>query len=107
MRIVDQAKQWTSLRCLRQQAQDRERDQKPVIPSAHTQTKRSTESPRLRAGKLLEVTEDRPQELMQRRERKLGFRLDPDAPEQLHLRHAHTRVLEQRRLAHTSLAADD
>ncbi len=61
-----------------------------------------------RIGQAVAQPEDRSQQLMQAGERELGFRLDANGGEDLHVRGLGARpcVLQQRRLADTGIAAD-
>src|SRR4029453_17879014 len=92
---------------LSQEAQDGQGDEKAVVSSSRCQAPRSPERIRLRPRHLLELLQDRAQELLQGRERERRLRLDSGASKDLHPRGLLARVLQQRRLAAPPPPGDD
>src|SRR4029453_3623564 len=67
-------------------------NRKPGVPPTRCQAQRSSEGIRLRLRHLLEVTQDRAQELVQGRERERRLRLDSGAGQHSHAGPSHARV---------------
>jgi len=107
VRVVDEAQQRPLLRRLSQEAQDGQGNEKAVVATTRCQAKRSSEGIRLRLRHLLEVTQDRAQELVQGRERERRLRLDTVAGEHSHVGPSLASVLQQCRLPDPRLTADD
>jgi hypothetical protein len=107
LRVVHQADQRPLLGHLREQAQRAHTDQEAVGALGGGEPEGAPERGRLGSGKPLDMVEHGPDELMQGREGQLRLRLDAGAPQHPHvLRGAVGGIGEQRRLAHTDLAAN-
>ena len=104
--IVHHAQHRALVRGLRQQAQHRKADEEPIRDRSRSQPERGRQRIALRAGKPIEPIQDRPTQLMQRRERELDLRLEPDRAQDPQIRCRPDRVLEQRRLPDPRLAGD-
>lgn len=107
LRVVDQAQQRTLSRCVREQAQDCQRDEKSLLASASRQAERSAERVGLRIREPAHVSHRREQELVRRGERELRLRRDADTAQNEHVTSLLACVLEQRRLADSRVAAND
>ena len=108
LRVVHQADQRPLLGHLREQAQRRHADQEAVGALGSGHPEGALQGGRLRTWKPFDMVEHGPDELMQGGERQLRLRLDAGPPQHPHLlRGTIGGVGEQRRLAHTDLAAND
>ena len=107
LRIIDQAEKRAPLGRLRQQAQDRQGNEKAVVARTRLQAKRPPQGARLRFRKRLEIAKNGPDELVQGGEGKLCLRLDPAAAEHLHPGGSLACIREQSRLTGPRLTADD
>ena len=90
---------------LRQQAQHRQPDQKPIRCVPSPQPERHAQRVPLRDGKPIEPIQQRCTQLLQRRERKLHLRLHTRSPHRPEPWRGPDRALHQRRLANPRLAA--
>ena len=105
VRVVDDAQQRLRIGGRREQAQDRHRDEEAVLHALGRQPERAPQRGGLHVGQLVGDVEHRPQQLVQPGERQLGLGLDAGAGEHPHPVGARQRVLQQRRLADSRLAA--
>ena len=103
--VVDQAKDRAVTRRLSEQAEERERAQETIVHLIGGQAERGAKRRRLRSGQTVDKRHARPDELMQRGERKLVLGLHAGAPKDLGLRGSTGAELEQRRLADARLPA--
>ena len=103
--VVDQAKDRAVTRRLSEQAEERERAQETIVHLIGGQAERGAKRRRLRSGQTVDKRHARPDELMQRGERKLVLGLHAGAPKDLGLRGNTGAELEQRRLADARLPA--
>ena len=90
---------------LREQAQDRQTDQKAIRRRPGTDTERGQQRITLRNRETLDAIQHRRQQLMQPGERQLHLRLDTGGAHHPAARRLRDQVLQQRRLAHTRFAA--
>lgn len=107
VRVVHDAEQRLLLRCLGEQAQRRKRDEEAVVAHARCQAKRSTQGRRLRLRKILHEAKHRTDDLMQRREGQVRFRLDSTTAKDVHVAGLLARVFQEGRFADAGLARDD
>ena len=105
--IVHDAKQRLLVRSLREQAQHADGDQETVARLARRESESTAQRVSLRLWDSVDLVEYRQQDPLQRGERELRLRLDPDAPEDAQVLRTLDRVAEERRLADPWLAADD
>jgi hypothetical protein len=105
--IVDKDEYGSSLCELRNQLQDCNRDEKAIIPGPLPETERATQCALLRRGKRVQITESRPDELVQRGERELGLGFHSTCTEHVHVCRTLARVIEQGRLPDAGLAAEN
>jgi hypothetical protein len=96
LRIVDETKERLAFCCLGEQAQGCERDKEAVPSSPLRQAESSAKGSRLRLWKILYVTKDRVDDLVQRGKRELRLRLDAGAAEHAHAVGLVARVLQER-----------
>jgi hypothetical protein len=107
LRIVHQADQGPLLGDLREQTQDAHTNQEAVGALGGGEPEGTLQGGRLGTWKPLDMVEHGPDELMQGRERQLRLRLDAGPPQHPHPPAGTVGgVGEQRRLAHTNLAAN-
>src|SRR5262249_13493140 len=107
VRVVDEAQDRPLFGELGQDRQAGREDEKALLPSPRFQADSGPERGRLRAGKPVDVSEGGPQQLVERGEGELGLRLDAARGQDVHVGGAVASVLQQRRLAHAGLAAQD
>src|ERR687896_1749225 len=103
--IVDQADERGLFRGLRKQSEDGDRDQEALIAAAPLHAEGRSQGTLLRWRESLELWKHRPENLVQSGEGKLRLRLYAAASEQLRLRCAPGRVLEQGGFADSRLAS--
>src|SRR5918996_851423 len=84
LRIIDETKERLAFCRLGEQAQGCERDKEAVPGSPLRQAESSAKGSRLRLWKILYVTEDGADDLVQRGKGELRLRLDAGAPEHAH-----------------------
>jgi hypothetical protein len=106
VRIVDEDENGPSLRELRDQLQDGDRDEEAIVPGPLSEAERAAQRALLRRGKRVQITERRPDELVQRGEGELRLGFHSARSEHLHVRRPLARVLEQGRLADPGIAAE-
>jgi hypothetical protein len=107
VRIVDHAKQRFVLSRLGEQAERGKRDEEAIVAPTRGQAKRPTQRHRLRSGKILDKTEHRADDLVQRRKGQVRLRFDPAASKDAHVTGSLARVLQKGRLADAGLARND
>jgi hypothetical protein len=107
LRVIDQADQRTLLRDLRQQTQNRQRNQEAVWSAALRQPERHLQRVSLRSREELQATEHGRAQLMNAGERKLHLGLDARRARDATSGGALEHVIEQRGLADAGLAAQD
>ena len=107
VRIVDETQHRLTFGCFREETENCERDEKPVLAAPGRQAECSAEGGGLRLGQALEVPEGRAEDLLQGSEGELRLRLDPGAAEHAHVAGSTASVFQERRLADTRLAGDD
>jgi hypothetical protein len=105
--VVDEAQKGAALGRLRKQAEDGERDEEELLPSAILQSEGAAKRTGLWRREPFEVVQDGAHELVEPRERKLRLPLDPATPEHAHVGGLSARVIEERGLAHSRLAMED
>jgi hypothetical protein len=107
VRVVDHTQHGPPLGHLGEQAEDGHRGQEPVVVAATLQAERGPKGRGLGPGQAPDLTEDRPQQLVQAGEGQLGLGLDAARLQDLHVGSMLDGILEQRRLPRTSLPAQD
>ena len=105
LRVINHTHKRLLLGHLRQQAQHRQPDQKPIRRVPRPQPERHAQRVLLRGRKPVQPIEHRRAQLLQGRERELHLRLDTDRPHDPEPRRGPDRGLQQRRLADPRLAA--
>ena len=103
--VVHDADERSLFRNVRQQTQHRQADEEPVRRVAGAQTERSAKRTALRAGKVLQVIEERCAQLLQPRVRELHLRLDANRPGNAAPGRVPHQILQQRALADSGLPA--
>jgi hypothetical protein len=106
VRVVHEAQNGPVVRRDREQAQRPGADQEARVDRL-PEAERAAEGGRLALGDLVEEVLERPEQLVQRRERELGLGLDPAGAEDSHPGCPRLGVVEQRALADPRLAAED
>jgi hypothetical protein len=107
VRIVDEAEDRSLLGQLREESQAGRRDEKAVVPRGLADPESTSQSICLRARERLKQGDGWPDQLMQRRKREVGLRLDPPGCENVHVLGPVTGVRKQRALADPRFAAQD
>jgi hypothetical protein len=106
MRVVDDTHEWLLLGGLGEQAEDRQSHQEWIrcrVRRPPNQAGRDAKRLSLRLWEALHQLEKRGAQLLDRRERKLYLRLDPERPDDPKPPRGLDRLFEQRRLADTRL----
>jgi len=103
LRVIDHADKWSLLGHIGQQAQYRQPHQEPVRRAASAQPRRRAQRVALRAGKVIQVIQHGPAQLMQPREGQLHLRLHAGRPGDPAVRRTPHHELQQRRLARPRL----
>ena len=107
MRVVDQTEHRALLGQLREEREAGGEDEESFVGRAILEAECASQRPRLRTRKLVQVHESRTQELVERREWKLGLGLDAACAQDVHVERALTRIYEEGCLADAGLASDD
>ena len=106
LRVIDDTHERLLLGGVGEQAEDRQSHQEWIrrrVRGPPNQSGRDAKRPSLRLWEALHQLEKRGAQLLNRRERKLYLRLDPDRPDDPKPPRGLDRLLEQRRLANTRL----
>ena len=104
MGIVEQHCNRSALGVSGEQTERRGADREPLLSRPGSQRERTLQRDRLRLRDVLKQPQGRADQLEQRRERNLRFRLDPARAQQLHADGPLGGVVEQRCLADPGLA---
>ena len=107
VRVVHEAEHRAAIRHLREQRKARGVDKETLLSGSLLEAQRAAERRGLRAGQPVQMAQRRPNELVERSERKLRLGLDASRHEDVHVAGAVACIPEKRGLPDARLAVDD